>query len=432
MQKLDKMIKSYFFILFCLFLSFGLNGQDLKKISLKEAYALLESQYPALQNGEVLKQIHQKELSILDITRKPTIYLNGEGRAQSESVHLNSEGVMLPFEIDQPLVSVKAYVEAQYLILDGGLKEAQSKLKTTQLNADLQNIEVDKYALRRRINQLFLGISSLREQSKLLDISLKDLQSRKERVVAGVEFGTLLESELTKMQVKELELKTRQDNLAYLLSGLVKTLGDLTGKTISNEVELEFPNLPAPSNISEIHRPEQQLFQFQREAILAHADLIETSKRPRLSAFAQAGVGYPNPLNFLENNVAPYGVIGAKFSWKLTDWKKSEMDKEILTLQALRLQNAEKTFEFNLDTQKSQYLEAVNRLQNQIKNEEQIAQLQAVILAQMAAQLDEGIITSSDYLIQLNAELSARQNVVIHQTELLKTQLEFWNERGGE
>ncbi|HFB99779.1 MAG TPA: hypothetical protein ENJ53_03135 [Phaeodactylibacter sp.] len=57
--------------------------------------------------------------------------------------------------------------------------------------------------------------------------------------------------------------------------------------------------------------------------------------------------------------------------------------------------------------------------------------MQTKILEQLAAQLDEGVITSTDYIIQLNAELASRQNLLIHQTELAKVQLDFWNERGG-
>jgi hypothetical protein len=62
--------------------------------------------------------------------------------------------------------------------------------------------------------------------------------------------------------------------------------------------------------------------------------------------------------------------------------------------------------------------------------DQEIAGLQATVLEQMAAQLDNGVITANDYLAQANAELRARQQLKIHQTELLQLQLTFLNDRG--
>ena len=405
------------------------NGQDRMELSLTEAYILLEKQYPVLENEGLQNQIYLKEIKRLDIAKMPSLTWYTDGRLQSQSTSLDSEGGMIPIEIDQPLVSIKTFVEAKYNLLDGGVNEAQRKLNEVQLAVDKQSFEVDRFTLQERINQLFINIIILREQFKLLDISLQDLEVRKERVDAGVELGTVLESEAKKIEVKILELKAQQNNLSFRAIGMIKTLSQLTGTELSDQVQLTFPEMPAPENIPDIDRPEQQLFQLQREAILAQSDMVDAQKTPKLSAYAQAGVGYPNPLNILDNNIAPYAVIGARLAWPIADWKKSKVDKEILTLQAQQLNNAQATLEFNLESQKATYLAEVDRLTSQIRQDENIAELQASILKQLAAQLDEGIITSSEYITQLNAELSARQTLVIHNTELLNTQLQFLNNR---
>ncbi|MEM8909991.1 MAG: hypothetical protein AAGD05_19230, partial [Bacteroidota bacterium] len=115
----------------------------------------------------------------------------------------------------------------------------------------------------------------------------------------------------------------------------------------------------------------------------------------------------------------------------IADWKKSSLEKEILSLQAQQLQHTEATFDFNMDAQVANYQAEIQRLQAQLVHDQKIVQLQADLLEQLAAQLDEGVITSVDYLSQVNAELTARQNLLIHQTQLHQTQLEFWNERGA-
>ncbi|MEZ4883345.1 MAG: TolC family protein [Chitinophagales bacterium] len=410
----------------------GLNAQTTNSLSLKEAYLLLEKNYPNLQNSELLNQIHQKELEQLDIAKLPSIFLKADARLQSESVKLDAEGsTPLPFDINQPLVSFKTYAEANYVVLDGGMNEAQRTLKEAQLKVNQQNIEVERYKLRERINQLFLTISLLREQSKVFDISLKDLEARRTQIAAGVEYGVVLESELTKLQVKEMELQSQQNQLAFQLSGMIGTLATLTGMDLPDNIELVFPAMSKPLGIPSINRPEQEYLRLQRGLILAQSDLITAARKPKLNAFAQTGFGYPNPLNMLDNNPAPFALIGAGFSWQITDWKKEKLDKSLLTLQAQQLQNQQETFDFNLQSKEANYLANIQRIYAQIEADEKIAGLQADILQSLAVQLEEGVINTTEYILQVNAELLARQQLIVHQTELLQTQLEFWNERGS-
>lgn len=419
-------------IIISLFLIQGLTAQSVTNLTLEAAYQLLEERYPTLRNGNLLNEIHQKELVQLDKTKLPSLTLNSNLQVQTGSTQLDAgDNIDLPFEINQPLYSARTYVEGQYMIKDGGRLEAEKALKAVELEAEQQDIEVERFALRKRVNTLVVNIQLLQEQVGVFDISLKDLATRQEQVAANVENGTLLPSELTKLNVKELELKAQQSDVNYRLRGLKNSLADLLGVTLSDDFEMTLPKMANPTSIPPLNRPEQKLFQLQRAAIMANSTLIDASNRPQLSAFAQAGVGYPNPLNLLDNGAAPYGLVGLKFSWKFVDWKKSSIDKELLSLQSMKLQNVEDAFTFNMNTQKANYLSEINRLQAQIKLDQEIAALQTNILAELSVQLEEGIITSADYVTQLNSELLARQNILIHQTELVKTQLEYWNERGG-
>lgn len=428
------MIRKYGIKIIILFFvaQLGYGQTPLKSLSLDKAYELLENRYPSLKDSGVLKEIHEKEQSKLNRNRLPEIYLKAEAKGQSETPSIDlPPGTALPFEIDLPLYSAKSYLELLYNIYDGGLNNAKRNVKETQFKVDLQNVEVSRYALRERVNQLFVNMAILREQNKMFDISLNDLQERKKSVTAAAEEGLLLESEVAKISVKELELKAEKDNISYKLLGVTNTLSILLGVDLSESTNLKFPTFTDPSQIPNIQRPEQKLFQLKQEAVLANADLIDASRIPRLSAFAQGGIGYPNPLNFFDNNTANYGIIGLRFNWKIYDWGKGSLDNEVLELQAKRLQNARETFEFNLKTREANYLAELARLQKQKASDKEIAKLQAEILEQLAFQFDEGIITSADYITQVNAELKARQNILIHETVLLKLQIDFWNERGG-
>lgn len=322
------MTKKLSFILLLLSVSVMLSAQELQQLSLTDAYTLLEGRYPLLRSGDLLSAIYDQEMEQLDIARRPSIFVNGDGRFQSQSTSLDAgDSGMLPFTIDQPLVSIKAYGEANYTILDGGLNDAQRIGKQAKLKVDQQNLELESFALRQRINHFFLNITLLREQIDLISISEKDLTIRIEQVAAGVEFGAVLPSELTRLEVKALELKAQKENIFGNIKALTRGLADLVGKDLNHNIELIYPSIGAPTEIPNIKRPETTLFKYQREAVQAQSVMIEVAKKPKLSAFAQAGLGYPNPLNILDNNVAPFGLIGARFSWKILDWKKGEVDR---------------------------------------------------------------------------------------------------------
>lgn len=419
-------------ILICSFPILAFGQHPLSKLSLQEAYQLLEERYPALKDEGLITAIHQEDIKKLAQNRLPELYLKGEARLQSENVSINlPEGSTLPLDVDLPLYSARTYVEAQYVILDGQLNEVQKNLKDLALEVDLQKMAVNRFALRERINQLFVNVEILRSQAQLFVISLEDLATRKRQIQAAVEEGVALPSEVTKIEVKILELQAQQENVVYQIQGFLSTLEDYLGQSLSEEVQLVFPSFPSSNILPAIQRPEQQLFQLQSKQLLANADLIDVRQKPQLRAFAQAGIGYPNPLNLFDNSVAPYGLIGLQFNWKITDWKRDQMDKTILSLQAQKTQNAQVTFEFNLQKQEAAYRATLDRLEAQLAKDDQIAKLQADILDQLAVQLEEGVITASDYIIQVNAELKARQNMVIHQAEILKNQIEFLNSRGA-
>jgi outer membrane protein TolC len=408
------------------------QNQARTELSLQECYTLLQDRYPLLKQSDIYASIFETEKQIIEKSRLPSINLKAEGRVQSESTNLDAgEGVMLPFEIDLPLYSYKSYAEGQYVLMDGGLRKAQTKAKEMEYQSNLSKLDVEGFVLRQRIDAIVVNVLLIREQLNLLDISIKDLDIRKESIAAAVEYGTALESELTKIEVRRLEIINQQENINENLRGLIRSLEYWLGIEISDNVRFSFPQLGEISNIPSLTRPENSFYQAQREQVLANNDLVDAARAPKLSAFAQLGFGSPNPVNLLDKDLAPYALAGLQFSWQVTDWNKSNLNKQLLLLHALELDKAEATFEFNMESQKAAYLSEVSRLQKLIENTKTIARLHAEVLSQMAVQVDEGVITTTDYLIQHNSELATRQNLLLYETQLFKTQLEFWSQRGA-
>ena len=413
--------------LLSLFFASHLSSQTL---SLNVAYQMLEDNYPTLRNAGLNDQILRTELEVLGLERKPSLYLAGAATLQSDATSFDG-GENFPINIDVPLYNARAYGEVNYTISDGGRLDARKAIKAAEGKLGNQQLEVEKFGLRRQINQLFLGILLNRKRINLYETTLADIAERKATVAAAVDLGAALESQILQLSVREVEIEAQRDDVAGIIAKLVANLASLTGQELSVDVNLELPPLPAAQSITEIDRPELELFQLQRAAINANEIMIEADTKPLISAFGQAGVGVPNPVNIFDTGISPYAYGGVNFKWKFKDWGRSGKQRELLQLRAAQLDNQQETFLFNLNTRNEAYLADIKRLNRQIEQGRRIAGLQAEILTQLAAQLDNGVITATDYLTQVNAELLARQTLQVDETRLIELQLNFLNERGG-
>ena len=424
-------MKRLHLILFSLLIIGAASAQERSELTLTEAYRLLEENYPLLKNVPLTEAAYRAEIDQLKSTRKPTVQFKTDATLQSERPNLdNNEQV--PLQIDLPLYSVTSYLEARYQLYDGGRNRAQRKQEEAQLRANLQSLETERYTLRERVNQLFIGYLLNQQQATMLQTTLADLQTRRRALEEGQRYGTVLPSEVAQLKVRELEIDAQRSDLRYANQGLLATLSDLTGVTLTPEATLILPELPAPTQVPALSRPEQLLFQQKKQALLAREGSIAASRRPTFGIFAQGGVGYPNPLNFFDNGTAPYGIAGVNFQWNLVNWKKQQHQRESLSLQAQQIANQEETFVFNANTQTGEYLATVARLTRQLENDQEIVTLQADVLRQLASQLEGGVITTADYLTQVNAELQARQQRELHQIQLIQAQLQFLTDRGVE
>ncbi|HFA50725.1 MAG TPA: TolC family protein [Bacteroidetes bacterium] len=423
-------MKNTIFVILCLFCLRSGTAQPLASLSLSTAYEKANTNYPLLKNGQLLQEQTDLKLENLDRSRLPNVLWKADASLQSETVQFPGDG-QVPIQIDLPLYKLKTYAEAQYLIYDGGLNEAKQDLEKLKSAADQQALQVDMYPLREQVNRYFFGVLLLREQIKLLEVTLNDLATKKETLEAAVRHGAMLESEVDKLTVRQLEIEAEKEQSQSGISALLAMLGKLTATDLPDDVELLLPDLNGFHLNQNLSRPEQTLFQLKKQALLGNENLIEAAQKPKLSAFAQAGLGYPNPLNFFDNSLSPYAMGGLSFSWKLFDWGKDDRDREMLAIQSQIIDNQRETFEFNLNLLEGKYREDLAKLENLIERDQEITALQGKILKQLSSQLEHGVITVNDYLSQVNAELKSRQKLRLHEVQLQQVKVDYLTKRGA-
>ena len=403
--------------------------QSVSNLTIDDCLEKALAKHPLQQQPALLRTASEVRLDKIETTRMPSLEWKGLGSFQSEVVQFPFEMPGVP-GIDLPLYRLQTYVDASYVLSDGGMREAQKSLETAQLAAQEQQVKVELDKIKPMVTQSYFQILLLREQKNILRQSRQILQNKSQQLEAGLRHGVVLESDVHKLTVEDLRLQSEIDQIQGQIEGALATLEQLVGEPLDTATRLVVPsleksawNLPAP-------RPEFELFVQQKQAVLARESLIMASKKPKLAAFAQAGLGAPNPLNFFDESLSPYGILGVNFSWKITDWKQADRDRQLLSLQTKIIENQKDNFNHQLEVQSQQYQSQFAALEKVIARDLEIVQLQETILEQISAQLDHGVITTTEYIEQVNQTTLARLQQEAHLIQLQQTKASYLILRG--
>jgi len=417
--------RKYPWLLVVLLLTSAFIWSQREILSLEEAYVTVENNYPLIKDSRLIEKISETNLTLLKKKRLPTVNLVGTAQIQSENVGIGSNDPSSPINIDVPLESYRGYLDLNYDLFDGGLTKANKEAEKLQLEVNQQALRVSLRTLKDQVNVLFLNILLLKQQKNLLIISKEDIISNIQLLQAGFDNGTVLESELAKLKVRKIELESEEIDVEGNIAANLEVFSKLLGVSLTKTTQLVLPNsLFDEANIS-ISRPELQLFDYQSDFLEAQKAKINAGRLPKLSLFAQGGVGYPNPLNFADVSTSTYALGGLRLNWNLFDWGIAKKEKSKINLQKEQLVVDQEVFEFDITKQEDDFMQRLKSLDLQIKKDEEIVALRSEIQKQSSVQLQEGVINSSDYLIQVNAELSAKQQLELHYIQKQKLQIEY-------
>ena len=364
--------------------------------------------------------------------RLPEIAWNAQASLQSEVVSFPFQLPLPPGEsaLNLPLYRIQTTADLNYTIYDGGLNEARQKIEKAQLAADRQQVQVELDKLKSQANQFVFGILMQRERIGILQNSQATLEKKVETLEAALRHGVVLPADIDKLRVEILRLETEIEQAQGTIRGLVASLSELVGEPLSPEVEISLPDMQPMAEGIEINRPELQLFNYQKESIMAREDMIAAARRPKVGAFLQAGFGAPNPLNFFDESLSPFAMGGVKFSWKIFDWEQSGRDRQLLTLKSQMVSQQRDAFEASIERMDGKYREDIATLEKLMLRDEEIARLQERILEQVSSQLEQGVATSTDYITQSNALAQARLNRQLHELQQQQIKVEYLTLKG--
>ncbi|SEA41855.1 Outer membrane protein TolC [Flavobacterium gillisiae] len=401
-------------ILFLLLLPLLTIGQQ--TLSLEECYALSNKNYPIARQANLLQQKSTLEIEALNKAKLPKIDLNAQASYQSDVTALP---ISLPnITVNPPNKDqYRATLDVNQLIYNGGLIDANAKIKEAQTKTLQQQTEVNLYQLKSRINQLYFSTFLLQERRTILISKQEQLDAKIKEVKSGIKFGAILPASEKVLEAEKLKIKQQLTEIKFDKKRALESLSSLTSSTINDEVTLVKPIIDW--EISTVNsRPELHLFDLQKDQIEISKNTISKNNLPKVNAFGQAGYGNPG-LNMLDNSFQTFYMLGVKANWNVFDWNKSKKEKDALVISEAIVTTEKETFLLNTNVQLQEMENEVNKLQEVTTTDLEIIALREYVLKSSDAQLSNGVITSSDYLVELTNLYEAKTNHKLHEIQLL-------------
>ncbi len=401
-------------LLFLFFSYAPLLGFAQQVITLDECYALAEKNYPLAKQTTLLEEKTKSEIKVLGKERLPKIDLNAQATYQSDVIEF-------PLQIPNSTVEppnkdqYRATLDANQLIYNGGNIAVNARLKTAELAAQQQQIEVNLYTLKSRINQNYFSVLLFQEQQKLLFSKTEVLNARIKEVNTGVKYGAVLPASEQILKAEQLKLEQQLSQINFDKEKMLSNLSLLIFQNLANNTTLVNPDILIAETDSQ--RPELELFNLQETQLETSKEVISKSNYPKVLGFAQAGYGNPG-LNMLDNSFQDFYMVGLKMNWNIFDWGKSKAEKQAVNISKEIVSTEKETFILNNEMQQKEAESDINKYEAMLLKDLQIIDLREKVLQATTTQLQNGAITSSEYITELNNLYEAKIDQQLHKIQL--------------
>ena len=405
-----------YLILPAFLLHLSLNAQE--SVTLKETQQLAKEHYSLIKRNGLIEKTQTYTLENIAKGWLPQINVVGQATYQNEVTQLP---FTLPNSSVEPLSKdqYKVYADIQQTVYDGGLISNQKKLAKIQSETEIQKNEVELDQLEERINQIYFGILQSQEQMQQTEITKNDLENGLKKANAQLEYGTILRSQVDVLKAQLIGLEQRQIEIQSLRKNLIETLSLFTKKDFSENTVFETPEKLLLTG--ENNRTELKLFSLQQQFLETQKSLVQSKNLPKLGAFFQGGYGKPG-FNMLRNEFDVFYISGLRLQIPISGYYTKKNDLVLLNTQQQDLEIQKENFLFNQNFSTIRNNEELEKLQKLIQKDEELIVLRQSIKKASLAQLENGVINTSDYLREVNAEEQARIQKMTHEIQFLLTQ----------
>lgn len=381
--------------------------------------------YPEIRQYDLIRQSEQYDLSNAARSWLPQVSFAAQATWQNRVPEFPSA---LSGMLDQAGVSLRGLDKDQYkvalevnqTIWDGGQSQADRRVIEATADEHRQATEVDLYAVKGRVNDLYFGILLLEKRLGQTDLTIALLQSNLDKVRSLVTNGVAMQTDADAVEAELLSVQQQRVQIEASRESYRRMLELFIGQRLVER--LERPELVGAVS-GESARPELAWIDAQQERLAAQELSVKSATRPRFGVFAQGYYGYPG-LDYFAGMVSTdwtwNALIGVKMSWNFGAYytKKNRLSNLRVAQQQLDIQRD--VFLFNTDLQVAEEQGNISRLRRALADDDRIVALRRSVREAAESKLRNGVIDTNDLLRKITDEASARSARSLREVELLK------------
>lgn len=396
-------------------------------VTVEQCVALAQENYPLIQKYDLLRQSRQIDLSDINKSWLPQIGIYAQGTVQNA---VPSFPDALSNVLDQMGTDMKGLGKLQYkvgvdlnqTIWDGGSSKASRTIAESENAQQEAALDVELYAVRERVENLFFGIMLVEEQIKQAELTLTLLESNLAMLRSMKTNGTATQSDVDMVEAQFLTVQQQITQARSISDSNRRLLGIFTGTDMS-DAKLTKPSSSMPSELISA-RPELALFDARIKNNDARLVSIKSSVMPRIGLFAQAYYGYPGYDYFksMMNRDMSFNVLaGVKVSWNIGSFYTKRNSERKLRLANDDIVADREVFLFNSNLQTSSQTAHISELEGIMKEDSRIVELRANVRRSAESQLRNGVIDATALLTKITDENQARLTSSYHEIQLIQS-----------
>lgn len=404
------------------------------QLTLDECQQLAWDNYPLLKQYNLIKQTAGYSIQNINRGYLPQLSLSGQASYQSDVANLPD---VLSNMLESNGYDYKGLKKDQYkvaldlnqVIWDGGNLEAQKKVTRMEESVQTAQTDVEMYALRERVNELFFGILLIEDKIRLNEDLQHLLLDNCRKLENRLAHGTAMKADVEVMKAEYLKARQTMTSLTSMKKSYQKMLAIFIRKEPAAIANLQKPAATMPATYDN-RRPELDLYNAQIMQTEAQKKLLNAALRPKLSLFAQGYYGYPGMDMFndmFDHDWSLNGMAGIRLTWNISQLYTHRNDKRKLDLKRQQIETAQETFLFNNVLQSTQETEAIDQYLQMMKEDKEIVALRTSVRQAAESKLEHGVIDVNDLLQEITRENEARINHSSHEVEMLKSIYELKN-----
>jgi hypothetical protein len=246
-----------------------------------------------------------------------------------------------------------------------------------------------------------------------------------------VEEGILLPGIVWSLEASQIKNQQNKSDLEAQRRSMISAISILLDMDLEESTNFESPTMIAHQNrdFDYSDRPEFEVLSSNEQLLTQKMESTQSNGLPVVAMFARTAYARPG-LNAFEDDMQWYWLAGVKATWKFRDWKNSSREKEIIQYEREHILQEKEILSRSIASELRSIEERIKSLKQKIELDESMLKLRSKIVEEKEALLQEGVITSTEYVTELTAKHLAMINLKLHTTQLLKAEYEYLNKRG--